>query len=93
MLTYRLPDELLGGHVLMSYSKNPISTVGMVFDQSGNLVPKQDSYAASRRREYPPVTEQLDAIWHAMNNGEIPKVPGFYDPIAEVKDKYPKGSN
>lgn len=43
-----------------------------------------------RAAEYPSVTEQLDALWHAMDQGTIPKVDGFYDSIKAVKDKFPK---
>lgn len=48
------------------------------------------SYSGGRRREYPAIGDQLDALWHSMNNGEIPKAAAFYDAIKAVKDKYPK---
>lgn len=48
------------------------------------------SWAGGRRREYPPIGDQLDALYHAMNAGIIPVVPAFYNPIKAVKDKYPK---
>ncbi|QBJ04553.1 hypothetical protein HOV23_gp020 [Pseudomonas phage Lana] len=48
------------------------------------------AYDAARQKEYPQVTAQLDALWHAMDRGELPKVAGFYDEIKEVKDKYVK---
>lgn len=47
-------------------------------------------YASRRAAEYPPVEDQLDALWHAMDRSEIPRVPGFYDLIKAVKDRYPK---
>lgn len=47
-------------------------------------------YAARRAGEYPPLAEQLDALWHAMNSGLLPKVPGFFEPIQVVKDRYSK---
>lgn len=43
-----------------------------------------------RRSEYPPIEEQLDMLWHAMDRGEIPVAPGFYGVVKQVKDKYPK---
>lgn len=43
-----------------------------------------------READYPDVKDQLDALWHAMNEGVIPKVDAFYDPIKAVKDRYPK---
>jgi len=47
-------------------------------------------YARYRSNEYPSITEQLDALWHAMDDGVLPKVDGFYDTVKEVKEKYPK---
>lgn len=47
-------------------------------------------YARYRSNEYPAITEQLDALWHAMDNGVLPKVDGFYDAVKTIKDKYPK---
>ncbi len=47
-------------------------------------------YYDARASEYPAITNQLDALWHAMNTGLLPQVPGFYDVIKDIKDKYPK---
>jgi hypothetical protein len=46
--------------------------------------------ASRRANEYPKVEDQLDAIWHAMNNGQLPKIEGFYENIKAVKDRHPK---
>lgn len=48
-------------------------------------------YTDQRRQDYPPVQDQLDALWHAMDAGILPKAPGFYEPLLNVKRKYPKG--
>lgn len=47
-------------------------------------------HAELRREAYPPVEEQLDALWHAMEKGLLPRVPGFHDRIKAVKARYPK---
>lgn len=47
-------------------------------------------YKPLRAAAYPSVEDQLDRLWHAMNDGTLPKVDGFYDVIKEVKDKFPK---
>lgn len=47
-------------------------------------------HAPLRQAAYPNLAEQLDALWHAMDRGEMPKVQGFYDRIKEVKERYPK---
>ena len=43
-----------------------------------------------RRQLYPPIAEQLDMLWHAMDRGELPVAPGFYEAIKSVKDAHPK---
>ena len=47
-------------------------------------------YQRSREKEYPDHHDQLDALWHAMDDGTLTKVTAFYDPLKAVKDKYPK---
>ncbi|WP_167366670.1 hypothetical protein [Cupriavidus malaysiensis] len=49
-------------------------------------------YAQLRKDAYPPIEEQLDALWHAMDRGELPKVEAFYEPIRAVKVSYPKSA-
>lgn len=48
------------------------------------------NYVDYRRAEYPAISEQMDMLWHAMDNGSMPKVEPFYSRIKSVKDKYPK---
>lgn len=52
--------------------------------------PRVQSYSERRYLSYPPISEQLDALWHAMDSGTLPRVPAFYDPIAAVKAANPK---
>ena len=47
-------------------------------------------YRRDRMHEYPALAEQLDMLWHAMNDGVLPKVDSFYDAIKAVKDANPK---
>ena len=47
-------------------------------------------YTAKRAESYPEIGEQLDMLWHAMNNDLIPKAEPFYSEIKSVKDAYPK---
>ena len=48
---------------------------------------------SSRRKEYPPISEQLDMLFHAMKNEEIPIATEWFNTIQEIKNKYPKGIN
>jgi hypothetical protein len=50
----------------------------------------QRPYVELRTEEYPALGDQLDALWHAMERGDLPKIPEFYDPIKQVKDDNPK---
>lgn len=42
-----------------------------------------------RQLEYPAITEQLDALWHAMDAGSLPRAEPFYSDLLAVKRKYP----
>ena len=39
---------------------------------------------------YPPVGEQLDLLWHAIDGGALNKTSGFYTELKKVKDDNPK---
>lgn len=48
------------------------------------------AYKKYRQRSYPAVGDQLDSLWHAMDQNVFPKVEPFYSQIKAVKDTYPK---
>lgn len=52
--------------------------------------PRVLDYREQRFLAYPAVGDQLDALWHAMNDDTLPKVAAFFDPIAAVKAAHPK---
>lgn len=56
----------------------------------GKFHKRAKHYDELRGAEYPQLHQQLDALWHAMDAGEIPKAKQFYNDIKKVKDKYPK---
>lgn len=47
-------------------------------------------YARNRAKEYPALGEQLDMLWHAIDQGTLDKDSDFYTALKAVKDKYPK---
>jgi hypothetical protein len=47
-------------------------------------------YRLSRQVMYPSIGEQLDALWHAMDAGTMPKIEPMYSDIKAVKDQFPK---
>lgn len=49
-----------------------------------------DDYRNQRFVAYPSLRDQLDALWHAMNSGALPKAEPFFSSIKSVKDRFPK---
>ena len=41
---------------------------------------------------YPKMSEQLDALWHDIDNGTLNIHGEFYNKIKAVKDSHPKAS-
>ena len=54
--------------------------------------PEQSDYAQQRRNAYPPIGDQLDMLWHSIDQDPQLKSKyfDFYEAIKAVKVKYPK---
>ena len=54
--------------------------------------PEKSQYAEQRRNAYPAIGDQLDMLWHSIDqNPELKqKYFDFYEAIKQVKVKYPK---
>lgn len=48
-------------------------------------------YQQLRKVSYPDIGAQLDALWHAMDEGVIPKIEPMYSEVKAVKDQFAKG--
>ena len=48
-------------------------------------------YKRNRSKEYPPLKEQLDMLWHAIDAEKLDKTSDFYTTNKAVKNKYSKG--
>jgi len=48
-------------------------------------------YARSRAKDYAPQADQLDMLWHAIDQGIDLKQSDFYTGNKAVKDAHPKG--
>ena len=48
------------------------------------------SYQDKRQTEYPSIGDQLDMLWHAIDDGTLDKTSTFYTSLKATKDKYPK---
>lgn len=55
--------------------------------------PVDMDYRKARESLYPPMSEQLDMLWHAMDDHHLPRVEPFYSRIKAVKDAYPKDNS
>ena len=57
-----------------------------------NEIGTESNYAQQRRNAYPPIGDQLDMLWHSIDQN--PKLKSeyfdFYETIKAVKVKYPK---
>lgn len=51
-----------------------------------------ETYADIRRRMYPSTAEQLDMLWHAMDQNPQQRMEPFYSTIKAVKDAVPKAT-
>lgn len=58
--------------------------------ENRDVVVAQEGYAEQRQRAYPPIGEQMDMLWHAMDRGEIPKAGVFYEALKAAKGAHPK---
>ena len=54
--------------------------------------PEQSKYAQQRKNSYPEIGDQLDMLWHSIDQDEELKTKyfNFYQAIKSVKIKYPK---
>lgn len=68
----------------------PVVTMELVDGKCVRTVTATVDYRAQRASEYPSVADQMDMMWHAMNDGQISKVEPFYSEILAVKVRYPK---
>ena len=50
---------------------------------------RKTDYHYQRRQNFPSIGDQLDMLWHAMDEGELTKIEPFYTEIQNVKLQYP----
>ena len=68
----------------------------IVDDESGTVVQyvtgntPEPSYTESRALNYPKIVEQLDKLYHDIDNGTLDETGEFYAGLKAVKDEYPK---
>ena len=48
-----------------------------------------DTYASKRKREYPTWQEQVDQLWHDIDDGKLDKTGSWYNAVKAIKDANP----
>lgn len=89
--TYELNLDIFPGYRLLEASEEPIALPGTRY-VDGQWVNEDPvpQYAYDRQANYPTLGNQMDMLWHAMDDGTLPKVEPFYSEIKAVKERYPK---
>ena len=69
----------------------PKADIEAKMNEMGNE-PEQSNYAQQRRNAYPEIGDQLDMLWHSIDQDPQLKSKyfDFYEAIKAVKIKYPK---
>ena len=73
-----------GNAVIIDESKVDIEFTKIKTEYNSN------QYKRDRRVEYPVTGDQLDMLWHAIDDGTLDKTSDFYTALKAIKDKYPK---
>ena len=68
----------------------PKPTEQEIEDEIVRLQAEYEAKEYQRLRQYPPIGDQLDMLWHAIDNGTLNKTSDFYTAIKAVKDAHPK---
>ncbi len=55
-----------------------------------NEISLRQEYKNTRKQKYPPIEEQIDMLWHSIDEGKLDKESDFYKAIKTVKDEFPK---
>ncbi len=66
----------------------PISDQELI--KRASEISKKQEYKNLRKEKYPKLEEQLDMLWHSIDNGSLDKESGFYKSIKAVKEEFPK---
>ena len=78
-------DSLIGDKVEITEDEVSVIKNKHMQDELDKL-----TYGDKRAMAYPQLAEQLDMLWHAIDNGTLDKTSDFYTTLKQVKDTYPK---
>jgi hypothetical protein len=89
----KLQDDGNGAYIKKwDNSLGPIPDQAMLDAWAIEVAPIKEaaSIRQSRRDEYMPIGDQLDALWHAMDDGRLPQIEPIYSAHKAVKEKHKK---
>ena len=67
------------------------SAIQAKYDELETLWNTTNEPRTDRKLTYPNIEEQLDKLFHDIDDGKLDKTGTFYTAIKTIKDKYPKG--
>jgi len=73
-----------------SFSKPTDSQIAS-YETAGNTVESNETIDSKRKKEYLSWNEQLDKLYHDINDGKLDKTGSWYKHIKAVKDANSKG--
>ena len=87
------PNHYISGGVITEIPDSP-SDAHIWDKETKSWMYDHDQHVASvknaRNGAYPSIGDQLDMLWHAMDDGKLPKDNAFYEAVKAVKDANPK---
>jgi hypothetical protein len=88
-----LQDDGAGAYIkTWSYSfSKPTDSQIESYETAGNTAETLSGVLSKRRTEYLSWNEQLDKLWHDINDGKLDKTGSWYTHIKAVKDANSKG--
>jgi len=85
-------NELAKDNVILEwFDERTEPTVSDIQTEMTRLQVEYDAKQYQRDRQYPPIGDQLDMLYHAIDAGKVNKTSDFYKALKAVKDKHPKG--
>ena len=97
----RTTEELAPGYEILTVQddfpmfyiledKETGQTAEMTISYDEFIKRRNENYIAKRVAEYPAVEEQLDMLWHGMNEEKVGRIEPFYSAIKKIKQDNPK---
>ena len=80
--------QVLPGTALYLGAAEQYDTIDIATGQLVHGIAPPKPYSELRR--YPRIEDQLDAIWHAMDRGDLPSDNAYYRMIKAIKVAHPK---